>query len=178
MNFMNNSLKWITLALSLLLVFAGALRSVAQKSAVDKATVDNATRDALVKAVNDERHAQALYQAVINRYGEARPFSNIIKAERQHERLLLELFKTYHLAIPTNPWKDRNIEVPDTLKMACSTAIKAEEENIALYERLLKVVKEPDIREVFQRLHDASKNNHLPAFKRCAANAGRRGRRR
>jgi hypothetical protein len=39
---------------------------------------------------------------------------------------------------------------------------------VALYDRLMKTVKEPDLLEVFERLRWASQERHLPAFRRHA----------
>lgn len=46
-------------------------------------------------------------------------------------------------------------------------AIKAEVENIALYDRLLPAIADDSVRHVLQNLQDASRDNHLPAFRRC-----------
>ena len=45
--------------------------------------------------------------------------------------------------------------------------IAGEIENEAMYERHLKQVEIPEIRSALQRLQRASKENHLPAFRRC-----------
>lgn len=46
-------------------------------------------------------------------------------------------------------------------------AIEAEVENIALYDRLLPAIADASVRHVLQNLQDASRDNHLPAFRRC-----------
>jgi hypothetical protein len=144
--------------------------------------LDTRTQQALIAALEDERHAQALYQAVMERHGSIRPFVNIQKAEKKHEAFLLPLFKKYGIAVPENKWNDKKIEVPATLTECCKQGVEAEKANIAMYDKFLKFVKEPDIRQVFTYLRNASKNNHLPAFERCAGSrpggqAPRRGRR-
>ncbi|MCI0536589.1 MAG: hypothetical protein L0Z50_15320, partial [Verrucomicrobiales bacterium] len=51
---------------------------------------------------------------------------------------------------------------------------KAEERNVALYDRLLSKVKAyPDLTLVFTNLRRASQENHLPAFKAAVENGGR-----
>jgi rubrerythrin len=57
---------------------------------------------ALGAALQDERHAEAFYDAVLNKFSGARPFSNIIEAERQHQKMLLGLYETYGIAVPNN----------------------------------------------------------------------------
>lgn len=136
------------------------------------AQLDSRTREALSRALDDERHAQALYQAVMDRHGRARPFANILRAEQRHEAALLPLFKKYGLPVPENRWKEKKIEVPTALAECCQLGIEAEKANIAMYDGFLKFVQEPDIRQAFTYLRNASKNNHLPAFERCAAGRG------
>lgn len=97
---------------------------------------------------------------------------NIIEAEKQHQSFLLPLFEKYGLPVPKNELDPAQITVPETLVEACKKGITAENENIALYEEFFEVVKEPDIREVFTRLQSASRDNHLPAFTRCADGMG------
>ncbi len=55
-----------------------------------------------------------------------------------------------------------------TIQEACRIAAQAEIKNAAMYDRMLKTVKEADIVDAFTRLRDASVNRHLPAFQRCA----------
>ena len=78
-----------------LITFAGA--GYAQQ-------LDEKTQNALIAAIQDEYKAKAVYQKVINTFGEVRPFSNIIKAEEQHIQELLPLFEKYGVEVPKNNW--------------------------------------------------------------------------
>jgi hypothetical protein len=50
-----------------------------------------------------------------------------------------------------------------------AAAAQAERDNMALYDKMLAAVKAyPDITPVVTSLRDASAQNHLPAFARCA----------
>ena len=138
------------------------------------AVLNERTVKALILALEDERRAEATYQAVLNRYPDSRPFVNVIEAEKRHQSFLLPLFEKYGVAVPTNAFDPANIATPDSINEACKAAVAAENENIALYAGFLEFVKEQDIREVFARLQAASRENHLPAFTRCAE--GRMGR--
>ncbi|WP_052019584.1 hypothetical protein [Mesobacillus boroniphilus] len=51
--------------------------------------------EALVYAIQDEYLAQARYDAVIGKFGNIRPFSNIKAAEQQHISALVSLFQKY-----------------------------------------------------------------------------------
>ncbi|KXJ97998.1 MAG: beta-lactamase domain-containing protein [Acidobacteria bacterium OLB17] len=130
--------------------------------------LDVRTVKALISALEDERRAEATYQAVLNKHVDARPFANIIEAERRHQSFLLTLFKKYGVAVPKNEFDPANIPTPDSITETCKAGVTAENENIALYDGFLGFVKEQDIREVFKLLHSASRENHLPAFARCA----------
>ena len=136
------------------------------------AALDESTVEALTSALDDERHAIALYRAVLERHAGARPFSNIVQAEVRHANHLLELFERHGIEAPADPWESATIEAPETLVAACELAIGFERENAALYDRILPHVTEPDVREVLDRLRLASLERHLPAFERCVSRKG------
>lgn len=141
------------------------------------ATAQTLTPDAeaaLGAALQDERHAEAFYAAVLTRFGDVRPFSNIIDAERTHEALLIDLFATYGIAVPENGYASGAMQAPaapDSLADACKIGVEAEIANRDLYDGQLlpAVAAYPDITDVMIRLRDASEEKHLPAFERCAA---------
>lgn len=129
---------------------------------------------ALASALQDERHAEAFYSVVLAKFGDVRPFSNIIEAERRHEAMLIDLYSTYGIAVPENGYANGTLKAPEapaTLVDACKSGVEAEIANRDLYNaQLLPAVKAyPDITQVMQRLRDASEKNHLPAFQRCAS---------
>jgi soluble lytic murein transglycosylase-like protein len=130
------------------------------------AGLDAATQQALVEAIKDEYQARALYQAVIAKFGQVRPFVNIVRAEENHITELKVLFSAYDIPVPPDPYAGA-IHAPVTIQEACRISAQAEIDNGAIYERLLKTVKEPDIVATFTRLRDASLRAHLPAFQRC-----------
>ncbi len=145
-------------------------------TAINSGKLDERTRQALISALEDERKAEATYRAALAKFPDARPFSNIINAEQRHESFLLPLFAKYGVATPANQFDPAKISVPETLAEACKAGVVAETENIELYEEFLAFVQEPDIKDVFKRLQEASRDNHLPAFTRCSEGGGGRGR--
>lgn len=151
---------------SALLVVAAILVAVAAAPAV-AAALDAQTRQALTEAINDEYQARALYQAVIAKFGGMRPFVNTVQAETQHAEELRALLVAYKLPVPADAYAGK-AQAPATIQEACTIAVRAETKNVAMYDRFLKFVKEPDIVAAFTRLRDASANRHLPAFQRCA----------
>jgi len=128
---------------------------------------------ALTRALEDEYHAEAFYTAVIDAYGPVRPFVNIVAAEQQHARAVAALMEAYGMAVPENGMlgsAEIAAAVPGSLAEACQIGVDAELENRSLYDGQLIPVSSayPDIVNVMQALRDASENNHLPAFARCA----------
>lgn len=131
---------------------------------------------ALDEALADERHALSIYEAAIARFGPIRPFVNIARAEARHIEALTLLYQRYDATMPDPAAPAAPASLPDNLAELCAQGVEAEIANITLYdERLLPAVAAyPDITSVMTRLRDASRDNHLPAFRRCAgrANAG------
>ena len=125
-------------------------------------------QQALNEAINDEYKALTTYQAVVEEFGNVRPFSMIIGAEKQHIASLKAVFDKYGLEIPENTWIN-SLSAPSTLKEACQTGVDAEIANAALYkDELLPTVENyEDITGVFVNLMNASQQKHLPAFDRC-----------
>jgi len=121
---------------------------------------------ALHDALDDEYHAWATYDQVIQDFGLVRPFSNIRDAEARHIEALMHLFTQHGLAAPPNPWPGK-VERYPSLREACAAAVEAEIANAALYDRLLASTGRSDILSVFRNLRDASQERHLPAFRRC-----------
>lgn len=140
--------------------------------AVLSTKLDERTANALLAALDDERRAAATYEAVLAKFPGVRPFVNIVEAEKQHQALLLPMFAKYGVQVPKNEFDASSIAVPETLAEACKAAIKAEEDNIALYDGFFEFIKEADIKAIFERLQAASRDNHLPAFTRCATGGG------
>jgi hypothetical protein len=133
--------------------------------------LNDETIAALCEALQDEYKAQATYRCVIEAYGEIRPFINIVEAEGRHISALLGLFDRYGLAAPEDDWETK-VQAPASLKDACGVAVQAEIDNADMYDRLMVNVSEPDILNVFGNLQQASRDRHLPAFRRCAERYG------
>jgi hypothetical protein len=129
---------------------------------------------AVLAALDDEYHAEAVYRAVTARFGNVRPFSNILRSEQQHQVLMKRILVSYGKPVPANPWMtgERKLApLPSTLGAACRIGIEAEKANSTLYNRQLlpKVKSYPEITTAMKALRDASQYRHLPAFEHCAA---------
>ncbi len=77
--------------------------------------------------------------------------------------MLNPLFTKYGYNIPLDTSVD-HIPFPGTLKSAFETGVQAEIDNIAMYEKFLKMEIPTDIKDTFVRLKNASQN-HLRAIK-------------
>jgi len=129
----------------------------------------------LLRALNDEYHAWAVYDQVIADHGEIQPFTNIRRSEQQHIDLLLPLLETYDVEpVPVNPWIG---DVPrfEDRTAACAAGVDAEIANVELYDEIESTTDRQDILDVYAKLRTASQDKHLPAFERCADGGGGSG---
>lgn len=134
--------------------------------------LDKDAQTALRTALHDEYRAEAFYAAAAEKWGQATPFKHIVQAEQNHAHMLAQLMQSYGMAVPPNTLSgsDRaKASLPATLKQACAMAVKAEITNRDMYDKNLipLVNRHRDIVVLFQKLRDASQDNHLPVFKRC-----------
>ncbi len=120
--------------------------------------------DMLAYAIQDEYVAKAEYETIIEKYGNIRPFSNIIKAEERHIDLLTPLFNEYDIKIPEDK-ASSYVSAPSTLLDSMKAGVSAELSNIEMYDRFLGQELPDDVRTVFESLRKASVS-HLKAFER------------
>ena len=123
---------------------------------------------ALVAGIQDEYHAYAVYQAVIDQFGPVAPFTRIQAAEAQHIAALEVLFNRYGIPVP-NPEPLEDLPQFGSIADACALGAQAEIANFELYDGWIAQSRDyPDLVEVFTALRNASEFNHLPAFEQCA----------
>lgn len=168
MTFRERALIALAVAASVAVV---PLASVTAASAADP--LPKAVQEALTSALMDEYHAEAFYDAVLDQFGQVRPFVNIIRAEQNHASAIITLMQAYGMATPENTLlgsAEVAAAVPATFGAACAVGVQAEMDNAGLYDGKLlpAVVGYADITFVLENLRDASQNMHLPAFQRCA----------
>jgi hypothetical protein len=144
--------------------------------AASKLTED--ARKALVEALageDGEYASQARYDAIIRKHGELLPYMNIRRSEGAHIQMLKNLFDKYGIDAPADPHTAMETTAT-TLAEAAAIGVKSEEDNVAMYDRLLPAVRAyPDIRETFEALRMMSREHHLQAFQRAASGGGRYG---
>lgn len=164
---MNKSMRrMMTGLLAFTIISVSAVPAMANEIGAPGALSDDdvTLEEMLVYAMEDEYLAKTEYEKVMEAFGESRPFSKITEAEKVHIGLLESLFEKYNVAVPDKDWTSL-IDVPATLEEAYATSVGAEKENIAMYEKFLKKDIPDDVRAVFERLLNASKN-HLAAYER------------
>lgn len=165
----NKRIVFFVLALALSSAAASAAAPASYGAAGAAATASSWTLEQMLRyAVEDEYLARAEYVAVMRKFGEARPFTNIKQAEDQHVAWISELYLARKLALPEDDAASR-VPVPATLPEAYRIGEKAEIDNIAMYDAFLRSPvlarsENADVRSVFERLKAASEN-HLKAFR-------------
>ncbi len=154
----------LTLALVLIVGLSGL--AYADDFGAEGATADESwtIEEMLEYAIEDEYMAKAEYEALIEEFGNIRPFTNIIKAEQRHIEMLLPLFEKYELEIPVDDAADRAV-LPETLEETFTIGVEAEIKNINMYKAFLETDLPEDIELSFERLMRASES-HLRAFER------------
>ncbi len=141
----------------------GGMRGQAGSGVVATGPLSDETKGFLTQAIQDEYQNRALYQAVIDKFGQVLPFTNIVRSESMHVNALARLFTNHGLAVPADTFAGK-VEAPATLAEAFTVAIQHEKDNAAMYDGFLKTVTAPDVVRVFTQLGSASLEMHLKAF--------------
>lgn len=168
----NKILKGLVIAsVAVAAVFTVSLTSVNAQSVYTEYSMDTVVEDLdsytleemLNYAILDEYMAKAEYEAIIETFGEIKPFTNIVLAEQTHIDLLVPLFEAYGFVLPENNAVD-SVVIPDSITSALATGVEAEENNIVMYETFLAQDNLPDdVRAAFEYLV-AGSEHHLAAF--------------
>ncbi|HBY08655.1 MAG TPA: hypothetical protein DEH22_13050 [Chloroflexi bacterium] len=128
--------------------------------------LDAAEIEALYLALNDEYHALAVYQSVIETFGPVEPFVEIAASEEHHIGALVNQLTKNGLAIPENTWLG-TIPPFESVAQACATGVQAEIDNAGLYDQLFSMTDNTSLIRVFTNLSIASLNSHLSQFETC-----------
>jgi len=170
----NNMLIWVTVLTLVGGIIGGSVLAAGEHGADGAKQLEDYTlEDMLTYAIEDEYLARAEYEAIMEKYGEQRPFSNIIKAEENHIEELLPLFTKYDIEVPEDTAKEHVI-IPDSVEEALEIGVQAEIDNIAMYEMFLEKDIPEDVRAIFMDLQKAS-NKHLAAFDRGVTRGQKQG---
>ncbi len=118
----------------------------------------------LTYALEDEYYAHTEYEMILDKFGDVRPFSNIVGSEQTHINALIPLFEAYDYRVPDDESAGL-VTIPDTFEEALGLCAEAEVYNIDMYEVFLEQEVPDDVRTVFEQLKRASES-HLEAFSR------------
>ena len=175
---MKRSLILLT-TLALLLTFTLPLVSQAEGTFGAASLVPGKTytsQEMLTMAIEDEYKAQAEYEALLAAFPGTIRLNQLIRAEGAHITALTAQLEALGYPVPENKAKEL-VTVPATLEEAYALGVKAETQNIAIYEAFLAQTDLPaSLVTTFTALKNASQN-HLNAFIRGAemGNNGRGG---
>jgi hypothetical protein len=122
--------------------------------------------EALYLALDDEYHTLAVYQSVIDSFGEVDPFVDIALSEQRHIDALIKQFNKHELDVPDNSWIG-NVSKFDSITQACQVGVEAEIGNAELYNQLFRMTDDISLTRVFTNLRNASLKSHLPQFEAC-----------
>ncbi len=141
-------------------------------------TASPEVKSALLEALTGpegEYAAYAMYDAVIEKYGEVEPYVTIREAEARHIDALKRQLDRYGIDYPTeNPYVGQ-VTAPDSLEAAAEAWADGEIANVEMYDRLLEQIpadEYPNVARVFENLRRASLEAHLPMFQAAAENGG------
>lgn len=118
-----------------------------------------------------EYAAFAMYNAVIEKFGDVEPYISIRDAEQNHINALTRQLERAGVVVPANPYLGK-VAAPATLLEAATAWAQGEIDNVLLYDKLLAEATDANLVRVFNNLRRASNDIHLPMFEAAAANGG------
>ena len=111
---------------------------------------DQPIREALISAIDDERQAQAYYAAVLAKFGQVRPYTQLVKAEARHEEILVRYCEQNGIEVPANQWATPTVPLPATLEEVRQQSLTREVKNVEMYNEFLKTIKTPALVTIFE----------------------------
>jgi hypothetical protein len=154
--------------MALVAVTVTACDSSSSPTAPTAAVVDFQLTTTLARAIQDEYRAEAIYQGVMNDFGQVQPFVNVLSAEERHSAATGRLYVARGLPVATSASSASTVPHFPTVAGACAAGAVAERENIAMYDDLRRTALPADVRNAFTNNRSASLVSHLPAFERCS----------
>ena len=126
--------------------------------------------EALMSPVG-EYAASAMYQAVIDEFGQVEPYVTIRFAEERHISALTRQLDRYGINVPANPYLGE-VAAPADLQTAAQAWAIGEIENVTMYDKLLTKSTDANLTRVLTNLRASSQDSHLPLFEAAAQNGG------
>lgn len=126
--------------------------------------------EALMSPVG-EYAASAMYQAVIDKFGQVEPYVTIRVAEERHISALIRQLDRYGVKVPANPYLGA-VVAPAKLQTAAEAWAIGEIENVTMYDNLLGKSSDSNLNRVLTNLRASSQDSHLPLFEAASENGG------
>ncbi|MGB6421534.1 MAG: DUF2202 domain-containing protein [Anaerolineales bacterium] len=121
----------------------------------------------LVRAIEEEFGAQALYQSILDKFGNETPFNDIVLSEARHASALINQAQKYGIPVPEFP-SSEGLPAFETVTEACQAGVDAEIADAELYDELMSFTTNSALIRVYTNLQKASLDSHLPAFEDCS----------
>jgi hypothetical protein len=118
-----------------------------------------------------EYAASAMYQGVIDEFGQVEPYVTIRAAEERHISALIRQLDRYGIDVPANPYLGV-VAAPADLQAAAEAWAIGEIENVTMYDDLLGKSSDSNLERVLTNLRRSSQESHLPLFEAAAENGG------
>jgi len=129
--------------------------------------LSDAEIEGLVRAIEEEFGAQALYQSVLDKFGNVSPFNGIVLSEARHASVLINQAQKYGIPVPEFP-SSEGLLAFETVDEACQAGVDAEIADAELYDELMSFTTNSALIRVYTNLQKASLDSHLPAFEDCS----------
>ena len=118
-----------------------------------------------------EYAASAMYQAVIDEFGDIEPYVSIKEGEERHIDALTRQLERMGYEVPDNPYLGE-VSAPADLQTAAEAWAVGEVANVEMYDELLTQTEDKTLIRVLENLRRASLESHLPLFELAADNGG------
>lgn len=118
-----------------------------------------------------EYAAAAMYQAVIDEFGNVEPYVSIKEGEERHIDALTRQLERMGYEVPPNPYLGE-VSAPADLQSAAEAWAIGEIANVEMYDALLSKTEDETLVRVLENLRRASLESHLPLFELAAENGG------
>lgn len=118
-----------------------------------------------------EYAAAAMYQAVIDEFGQVEPYVSIKEGEERHIDALARQLERMGYEVPENPYLGE-VSAPADLQTAAEAWALGEIANVEMYDELLTQTDDEKLTRVLENLRRASLESHLPLFELAAENGG------
>jgi len=118
-----------------------------------------------------EYAASAMYQAVIDEFGDIEPYVSIKEGEERHIDALTRQLERMGYEVPDNPYLGE-VSAPADPQTAAEAWAVGEIANVDMYDELLTQTEDKTLIRVLENLRRASLESHLPLFELAADNGG------